>query len=96
MIWRGETYDVDLGQPVGHEPAVRRPAVVVSVDVINKRLGKLVLVVPVPSAAYGLRSHARSNREAAGWPAPPAVVLTSFGWSRPASASPCTADSTQT
>lgn len=57
MIWRGEVYDVDLGQPVGHEPAFKRPAVVVSVDILNNGPGQLVIVVPVTSAAYGLRSH---------------------------------------
>ncbi|MGH9094309.1 MAG: type II toxin-antitoxin system PemK/MazF family toxin [Acidimicrobiales bacterium] len=57
MIWRGEVYDVDLGQPVGHEPAFLRPAVVVSVDLINNGSGGLVVVVPVSSAPYGLRSH---------------------------------------
>lgn len=57
MIWRGEVYDVDLGQPVGREPAFRRPAVVVSVDITNNGPSSLVVVVPVTSAAYGLRSH---------------------------------------
>ena len=57
MIWLGEIHDVDLGQPVGHEPAFRRPAVVVSVDILNNGPGGLVMVVPVTSAAYGLRSH---------------------------------------
>ena len=57
MIWRGEVYDVDLGQPVGHEAAFRRPAVVVSVDLLNNGPGGLVVVVPVTTAAYGLRSH---------------------------------------
>lgn len=57
MIWRGEVYDVDLGRPVGHEPAFRRPAVVVSVDIVNNSPGQLVMVVPITSAAYGLRSH---------------------------------------
>ncbi len=57
MIWRGEVYDVDLGQPIGHEPAFKRPAVVVSVDILNNGPGQLVIVVPVTSAAYGLRSH---------------------------------------
>lgn len=57
MIWRGEIYEVDLGQPVGHEPAFRRPAVVVSVDILNNSPGQLVMVVPITSAAYGLRSH---------------------------------------
>ncbi len=57
MIWRGEVYDVDLGQPVGHEPALRGPAAVVSVDILNNSPGQLVMVVPTRSAAYGLRSH---------------------------------------
>lgn len=57
LIWRGEVYDVDLGQPVGHEPGFLRPAVVVSVDILNNGPGGLVVVVPVTAAAYGLRSH---------------------------------------
>ncbi len=57
MIWRGEVYEVDLGQPIGHEPAFRRPAVVVSVDILNNSPGQLVMVVPITTAAYGLRSH---------------------------------------
>lgn len=57
LIWRGEVYDVDLGQPVGHEPGFRWPAVVVSVDILDNGPGGLVVVVPVSSAAYGLRSH---------------------------------------
>ena len=57
MIWRGETYSVDLGQPVGHEPAFCRPGVVVSVDLLNNGPGALVVVVPITTAGYGLRSH---------------------------------------
>lgn len=57
MIWRGEVYDVDLGQPMGHEPAFRRPGVVVTVDILNNSPGQLVMVVPITSAFYGLRSH---------------------------------------
>ena len=48
---------MDLGQPVGHEPAYLRPAVVVSVDLVNNGPGELVVVVPVSSVAHGLRSH---------------------------------------
>ena len=66
MIWRGEVYDVDLGQPVGHEPACRRPAVVVSVDIVNNSPGQLVMVVPITSAAYGLRSHVEVEQGSSG------------------------------
>lgn len=57
MIWRGEVYNIDLGPPVGHEPASVRPVVVVSTDVMNNGPGGLLVVVPVTSTAYGLRSH---------------------------------------
>jgi mRNA interferase MazF len=57
LIWRGQVYDVDLGQPIGHEPAFLRPAIVVSVDAVNDGPGGLVAVVPITSTAYGLRSH---------------------------------------
>jgi len=57
VIWRGEVYDVDLDQPVGREPALSWPAIVVSVDILNNGPGQLVVVIPVTSAAYGLRSH---------------------------------------
>lgn len=57
LIWRGEIYDVDLGSPVGHEPAFVRPAIVVSADVVNNSAGGLVVVVPIGSTSYGLRSH---------------------------------------
>ena len=57
VILRGEVYDVDLGRPVGHEPAHRRPALVVSSDVVSNSVGRLVAVVPITSRCYGLRSH---------------------------------------
>jgi mRNA-degrading endonuclease toxin of MazEF toxin-antitoxin module len=37
VIWRGETYQVDLGRPIGHEPAFLRPVIVVASDVVNQR-----------------------------------------------------------
>lgn len=57
LIWRGELHDLDLGQAAGHEPALLRPAVVVSIDAINNGPGELVVIVPVTSRSYGLRSH---------------------------------------
>jgi len=66
LIWRGEIYSVDLGQPVGHEPAFRRPAVVVSVDILNNGPGGLVVVVPITTTGYGLRSHIELEPAASG------------------------------
>lgn len=57
LIWRGEIYDVDLGHPIGHEPAFIRPVVVVSADILNNSAGDLIVVVPIGSTSYGLRSH---------------------------------------
>jgi len=66
LIWRGEIYYVDLGQPVGREPACQRPAVVVSVDILNNGPGGLVVVVPIATAGYGLRSHVELASGASG------------------------------
>lgn len=66
MIFRGEIYSVDLGRPVGHEPAFRRPAVVVSADLLNNGPGGLVVVVPVTTTGYGLRSHIELEPESTG------------------------------
>ncbi|WP_371685549.1 type II toxin-antitoxin system PemK/MazF family toxin [Mycobacterium sp. MFM001] len=66
LIWRGEVYYVDLGQPIGHEPAFRRPGVVVSVDILNNGPGGLVVVVPITTASYGLRSHVELESESTG------------------------------
>ncbi len=66
MIWRGEVYDVDLGNPIGHEPAFRRPAVVVSVDILNNGPGEMVVVVPITTRGYGLRSHVELDADAGG------------------------------
>lgn len=66
LIWRGEVYRVDLGHPVGHEPAFRRPAVVVSVDILNNGPGGLVVVVPIMTTSYGLRSHVELEPDGSG------------------------------
>lgn len=53
LIWRGEVYDVDRGHPSGHAPALTRPTIVVSADVLNNGAGNLVVIVPVGSTSYG-------------------------------------------
>lgn len=43
---RGQIRWVDFGKPVGHEPALRRPAVVVQSDEYNRsRIGTVVVAV---------------------------------------------------
>jgi mRNA interferase MazF len=48
---------VDFGDPVGHEQAGRRPAVVVSADPLNASRAGVVVVVPTTTAVRGLPSH---------------------------------------
>jgi mRNA interferase MazF len=57
VIFRGEVHDVDLGRPLGHEPGFERPAVILSADAVNNGPRGIVLVVPIGTTGYGLRSH---------------------------------------
>ncbi|HWE65174.1 MAG TPA: type II toxin-antitoxin system PemK/MazF family toxin [Acidimicrobiales bacterium] len=66
LIWRAEIYEVDLGAPVGHEPADVRPGLIVSADLINNGSGALVGVVPITSRDYGLRSHVELQSDPTG------------------------------
>ena len=43
----GEVWDVDFGNPIGHEQGAHRPAVVVSSDWFNLTKAELHVVVPV-------------------------------------------------
>ena len=48
---------VDFGEPVGHEQAYRRPAVVVSSNRLNESRAGLVVVVPLTRTRRNLPSH---------------------------------------
>lgn len=63
---RGEIWLVDFGEPIGHEQAGRRPAVIVSDDDLNDGPSGLVIVVPVTSAHRGLPSHVEIDDERSG------------------------------
>ncbi|MHB8465085.1 MAG: type II toxin-antitoxin system PemK/MazF family toxin [Acidimicrobiales bacterium] len=54
---RGEIWTVDFGEPVGHEQASRRPAVIVSSDRLNSSRAGLVIVVPLTRTRRALPSH---------------------------------------
>jgi mRNA interferase MazF len=46
MVRRGDIHWVDFGKPVGHEPALRRPAAVIQSDAYNdSRLGTVIVAV---------------------------------------------------
>ena len=54
---RGEVWLIDFGDPVGHEQAGRRPAVVVSADALNESRAGVIVVVPTTTTRRGLPSH---------------------------------------
>jgi mRNA interferase MazF len=57
---------VDFGDPVGREQSGRRPAVVVSSDLLNDSRAGVAIVVPVTTAHRGLPSHVEIDRGASG------------------------------
>ncbi len=54
---RGGIWLVDFGEPVGREQSGRRPAVVVSADLLNESRAGIVIVVPCTTTRRGLPSH---------------------------------------
>ena len=54
---RGEIWLVDFGEPVGHEHAGIRPAVIVSTDDLNEGPSGIVIVVPMTASRRDLPSH---------------------------------------
>lgn len=54
---RGDIWLVDFGTPIGREQAGRRPAVIVSDDLMNTGPSGLVIVVPLTSRHRNLASH---------------------------------------
>lgn len=54
---RGEVWLVDYGEPIGREQSGRRPAVVVSSDLLNGSAAGVVVVVPLTTTHRDLPSH---------------------------------------
>ncbi len=63
---RGELWLVDFGEPIGREQAGRRPALVVSDDLMNEGRTELVIVVPVTSTRRGLVTHVEIDGDGTG------------------------------
>src|SRR5581483_12432816 len=62
-----EVWDVDFGNPVGHEQGKQRPAVVVSADWFNETRAQLHFVVPISSTIRGnIGTHYRIDAPAGG------------------------------
>lgn len=54
---RAEVWLLDFCDPVGREQSGRRPAVVVSSDLLNDSRAGIVVVVPITTTYRGLPSH---------------------------------------
>lgn len=57
MFEQGELIELDFDPTVGHEPAKRRPALVVSDGYFNNALSNLTVVCPITSTANGHPLH---------------------------------------
>jgi mRNA interferase MazF len=64
---RGEIWLLDFGDPLGHEQAGRRPAVVVSTDPLNEGPAGIVVVVPTTTTHRGLPSHVELDPATSGF-----------------------------
>lgn len=63
---RGEVWLVDFGDPIGREQSGRRPAVIVSSDLLNDSRAGVVLGVPTTTTYRGLPSHVEINSGSSG------------------------------
>ena len=61
---RGDVWLVDFGSPIGREQAGRRPAVIVSDDLMNTGPSGLAIVVPMTSRRRDLPSHVEIDDDA--------------------------------
>ncbi len=62
----GEVWDVDFGNPVGHEQGKQRPAVVVTANWFNQTRAELHFVVPISSTIRGIGTHYRIDAPSGG------------------------------
>lgn len=55
--WRGEIWDTDFGTLFGHEPGYRRPALIVSDNLLNQGFSGLCVVVPLSTVHHDAAFH---------------------------------------
>jgi mRNA interferase MazF len=54
---RGEAWMIELDPTRGHEQAGRRPALVVSIDQLNRGPAQLLIVIPITGKSRGIPTH---------------------------------------
>ncbi|MDR1712668.1 MAG: type II toxin-antitoxin system PemK/MazF family toxin [Coriobacteriales bacterium] len=57
LYCQGDLIEADFSSSSGHEPAKRRPALVVSVDEFNNLISSLTVVCPITSVDTGHTMH---------------------------------------
>ncbi|MBM3747887.1 MAG: type II toxin-antitoxin system PemK/MazF family toxin [Acidobacteria bacterium] len=63
---RGEIWLVDLGHPIGHEQAGKRPCLVISVDYFNHGPAELHVVIPMTTREKHIPLHVEAGTEETG------------------------------
>jgi mRNA interferase MazF len=63
---RGDVWLLDFDPTRGHEQSGKRPALVLSANLLNKGPAGLVIVLPLTSQFKNIRSHVRVDPPAAG------------------------------
>ncbi len=63
---RGEVWMLDLDPVPGHEPAGRRPGLIVSVDLFNHGPAGLVIILPITTRERGIPFHVRLEADEGG------------------------------
>ena len=74
ILARGDVWDADFDPVRGREQAGRRPAVIVSADILNQGPGALVYVLPLTSRERRVRSHVRVQPPEGGLAVPSFVM----------------------
>src|SRR5689334_15065835 len=73
-IRRGEIWDVNLDPVVGREQGGRRPALILSSDLLHALPSRLAFAVPITSRDRGARWHVRIEPPAGGLTVPSFVL----------------------
>ena len=63
---RGEIWLVDLGNPIGHEQAGKRPCLVISVDYFNHGPAELHVVIPMTTREKHIPLHVEAGPKETG------------------------------
>jgi len=58
---RGEVWLINLNPSLGHEQAGKRPALIISDDLLNQSLAEMVIILPITSKNKNIPTHIEIN-----------------------------------